>query len=291
MARTIEEIVNEMLTAKANETALSELNSTSNTAIWRLFIYIVAYSIWTLEILFDLFKIDVEKRIAESRIHTKNWYREKALGFLFGLPVIPGTDKFNTSGYTDDQLAAAKVIKQAACVKLISSNGYGILRVKVAAVDGSGELVSVPLLQFNSLKQYMLRHVVDAGTQVKITTGEGDLLKLIIDVYYDPLVFSPTGERLDGTAETPVLNEIRKFLKSIEFNGMLIVSDLQTQLRKVDGVKTVKIKEASSKYGSYEYDTNDVVGVGLIDEVRVADSGYMKLDESVIVINYKLIDE
>ncbi|MCW0510719.1 hypothetical protein [Riemerella anatipestifer] len=45
MARSVEEIQNEILTAKQNETALQELNSTSKTSIWRLWIYITAFAI------------------------------------------------------------------------------------------------------------------------------------------------------------------------------------------------------------------------------------------------------
>ena len=263
----------------------------SKVSLENILFDVITYGIWTLEKIFDVFRAETEQKIAENKVHSKEWYRQKALGFMFGFPVVTGTDKFITTGSTPDLIENSKVIKQAACVKLISSNGYGILRIKVATANGAGELIQVPLAQFNALKQYMLRHVVDAGTQIKITTGGGDDLKLKIDIYYDPLVLSTTGTRLDGTSNTPVLDSIKDFLKSIEFNGSLIVSDLQKSLRLIEGVKVCKIKEAYSKYGTYDYTSTGIQNIGLIDEIRIADSGYMKLDEGVLEINYKLFEE
>ena len=69
--------------------------------------------------------------------------------------------------------------------------------------------------------------------------------------------------------------------------GALIVGDLETALRQIEGVsRETKIQEASSKYGQYTYSTMGIPNVGKIDAIRVADAGYMKLDESVLQINY-----
>lgn len=63
MARTIEEIQAEIYREKENYEELNELNSTSKTALWRLWIYIVAVAIWSLEKLFDLHRADINERI------------------------------------------------------------------------------------------------------------------------------------------------------------------------------------------------------------------------------------
>lgn len=288
--RTIEQIQHEILTAKQNESTLQELNSTSKVAVYRLWIYIVAVAIWSHEKLFEIFKKEITAEMAKNRIHNKEWYRQKALNFLFGFPMLQDTDKFDINGATTEQIATAKVVKQAACVKLISGNGYGILRVKVAGEQG-GELVALETDKYNALKHYMQRYVVDAGTQMKVTTGPADDLLLKLDVYYNPLILSPSGERLDGTNPTPVLDAIKKYLKSIEFNGAIYIGDLIANIRKVEGVQLAKCLEARSKYAGFDYYTSDVQGVGLIDEIRIADAGYMKLDEDVLQINYKTIAE
>lgn len=67
MARTIQQIQQEILTAKAKEPALSELNSTSKTAIWRLWTYITAFAIWTLEKIFDQHRKEIDDKIRIKR--------------------------------------------------------------------------------------------------------------------------------------------------------------------------------------------------------------------------------
>lgn len=252
---------------------------------------IVAFAIWSMYQLFGIFKQEIETEMAKQKIHSKQWYRQKALDFQFGFSLVPGTDVYNNSNYTEEQIQSAKVVKQAACIKLISANGYGILRVKVAGDDGNGNLIQLPIAEYEAVKQYFTRYVADAGTQLKITTGQADDLLLNIDIYYDPLVLSTTGTRLDGTNENPIKEVIQNFLKSLEFNGALYVSDLIQAIRNIDGVRLAKCLEARSKYGSYDYWTDDIQNVGLIDEIRIADSGYMNLDLEVLQINYKVMSE
>ena len=263
----------------------------SKVSIENILFNVVAFAMWLLEKIWDQFRNETNTEIEKNRIHSKQWYRQKALDFLFGFAVADGTDAFDTTGATDEEIQAAKVVKQAACIKMISSAGYGILRVKVAGEDANGNLKRLPTDQFDALKYYFMRYAVDAGTQLKCTTGDADDLLLNIDVYYDPLVLNTQGERLDGTAQTPVKDAIVAFLKSIEFNGSLYVSDLVLKIREVEGVSKCKCVEARSKYGSYSYNTTGIQNVGLIDEIRIADAGYMKLDESVLQINYKVMPE
>lgn len=254
---------------------------------WILF-DIVSFAMWSLQQLWRIFRAELETEMAKQKIHSKQWYRQKAIDFLFGFAVKAGTDEFDTEDATDEEIEAAKVVKQAACIKMISSSGYGILRVKAATEDGDGNLQPLPVEQFEALKYYFMRYAVDAGTQLRVTTGNADDLLLRLDVYYDPLVISTTGARLDGTADTPVLDAINEYLKSLEFNGALYISDLIAAIRQVDGVRLAKCLEARSKYGAYDYNA-DVINAGLIDEIRVADAGYMKLDENVLQINYKVM--
>ncbi|MCH4831219.1 hypothetical protein E5F92_000405 [Flavobacterium columnare] len=59
---------------------------------------------------------------------------------------------------------------------------------------------------------------------------------------------------MDGSDTEPVQNAIRNYLKSIKFNGSLILDSLTTELKKVQGVEIPVIKEAYSKFGTYSYD-------------------------------------
>lgn len=298
MARTINEIQEEILTERLavselsdlqvltnNEQTLLDADSNSKASIWRKWVYIFAFSISVLEQYWDIFKAEIETLIAQSRIHTPKWYREKAMAFLYGVPLVQDKDYYDTSGMTLAQIATAKIVSNAASFRVVQ-NGFGLLRMKVVrTVDGE----YAPLLpeQMTALNVYFNEHVADAGTIVYPTTGEADLLKLKLDVYYDALILATDGSRLDGTEPTPVINKIKSFLKSIDFeNGKLILSELEKSIKQVPGVNYPVVQEAYSKYGAYDYTTTGVQNVGVINEIRVADAGYMKLDLDELLINY-----
>jgi len=298
MARTINNIQNEILTARNTAAELSALevlttseqtilnaNSTSKVAIWRLWVWIFAFGQYVLEQYWETFKIEIEKRIAESRIHTPKWYREKALDFLYGVSLVQDKDYYDLTLLTDAQISTAKVISNAASVRVVQ-NGYGTLRLKVVRTVG-GEYAPVLSEHLTALNVYFNNHIADAGTVVNVTTGEADLLKLKLDIYYNPLILGADGSRLNGTNLTPIITQIKEYLKSIDFeNGKLVLTYLIDELQKVDGVVLPVVKEAYSKYGLYDYTTTGIQNVGVINEIRIADAGYMKLDESELLINY-----
>jgi hypothetical protein len=298
MARTISDIQKEILQAKQKSANLSALevltdseqnilqaNSNSKVGIWRLWVWIFSYAHFILEQYWAIFKTEIETRIAQSRIHTPKWYREKALNFLYGIPLVQDKDYYDTSLLTAQQIADAKIVSNAASVRVVQS-GYGTLRMKVVRTV-NGEYAPVLPAHLIALNTYFNSHIADAGTLVTVTTGNADLLKLKLDIYYDPLILGADGSRLDGTDATPVIRKISDYLKSIDFeNGSLILTYLTDNLQKVPGVKLPVVKEAFSKYGAYGYNTTGVQNVGVINEIRVADSGYMKLDLTELLINY-----
>jgi len=298
MARTINDIQNEILTARNTAAELSALevlttseqtilnaNSNSKVAIWRLWVWIFAFGQFVLEQYWDAFRIEIEKRIAASRIHTPKWYREKALAFLYGVPLVQDTDYYDLNLLTPAEIANAKIISNAASVRVVQ-NGYGTLRMKVVRTVG-GTYAPVLPEHLNALDVYFNNHIADAGTVVNVTTGEADLLKLKVDIYYDPLILGADGSRLDGTSATPIITEIKTYLQSIDFeNGKIVLTYLTDKLQKVEGVVLPVIKEAFSKYGLYDYTTTGIQNVGVINEIRIADAGYLKLDESELLINY-----
>lgn len=298
MARSINDIQTEILTARNTAAELSPLevltdseqtilnaNSSSKVSIWRRWVWVFSFGQFVLEQYWDAFRIEIEARIAQSRIHTPKWYREKALDFLFGIPLVQDKDYYDLSLLTDAEILAAKIVANAASVRVVQ-NGYGTLRLKVVRNVG-GEYAPVLPDHLTALDIYFNHHIADAGTVVNVTTGDADLLKLKLDIYYDPLILGADGSRLDGTNLTPVITQIKEYLKSIDFeNGKLVLTYLTDKLQKVDGVVLPVVKEAFSKYGTYEYTTTGVQNVGVINEIRIADAGYMKLDESELLINY-----
>lgn len=296
MGRELREIQQSVLDAKAaapelsalevlttQEATVTDADSTSKVANWRLWVYIFSLATFNLEKLWDVFKKEVDELIARTRPHTVNWYRSKALEYMHGVELVPETDYYNTSAMTSEQIQAYKIIANAAPVKEVLY-GNGRLRLKVVRILNN-EYAPLTDDQLTAFTAYM-NTVADAGTLVEPTSGDADLLKLQIDLYYDPLVLNPLGQRLDGTNNTPVQDGIKGFLKSLKFNGSYINTKLENELELIEGVIYPVIKKAWSKYGQYAYETTGVANVGEIDEIRVADAGHMKLDEQSLVINW-----
>ncbi len=99
-----------------------------------------------------------------------------------------------------------------------------------------------------------------------------------MEIWYDPQLLWQDGSRKDGTDNTPVITAINEFLYTLEFNGELILTKLIDYLQNVEGVKIPKLRQAYSKYGSFDYQ--------VIDETYIARAGYMRLDLDTTQINY-----
>ncbi len=287
MSRTLSQIEQELIVAKEGNENLSGLTSNSNVSIWRNWIKVFAFCQWIQEGLWDAFRSDVEKRIADTRVHTREWYRQIALYFQLGFALEWIDNKFQ---YTEiDQ--EAQIIKHAAVQKYLI-NGYGALRVKVAKEDAGGVRVPLSSEEKIAFQDYM-NDVTDAGTMIIATSGPADDLKMEITISYDPQVLTSEGKRIDGTNDTPVLNAIKDYLKSQKFNGTLILQKLQNALEEVEGVTiphTTNFK-AWSRYGTHPYNVTGNPNAGLINEIRQADAGYFELDEDNTLINYITANE
>jgi len=252
----------EVLTTSEQNT-LENLTSTSKVSIWRLWVYICAFAIWTLEKIYDAFKIEVEETIALNQIGTSSWYRNKMLEFQLGFPLTEMAVYDNTTALQAEVLAS-KIVKQAAVEEI-----GGRLKIKVATENSEGELIPLEPAQFDAFRNYA-EAVKYAGTRLIIVSRIPDDFKTDYTIYYNPLILDAYGARLDGTDNEPVQKAVKTFLRNLEFNGELILTKLTDYLQAVQGVEEPVLNSASAKYGAYGYSP--------INEYYIADAGYMKLD-------------
>jgi hypothetical protein len=259
MARTIAQIQQAMIDAKDADGTLAALNSTSNTAIWLLWTYIVAVCQWVVENLFDAHREEVNKLINGQRAHTLQWYVYKAKAFQYGVALVPETDYYASPAGDPVVL----IIKYAAAAELTS-----LVRLKVATLSG-GVLAPLATPELAAFTAYM-QLIKDAGVRLQITTGYADTLQLALDIYYDPLVLDAYGGRLDGTSATPVLDAINVFLTELPFNGLFILNSLIARLQAVDGIVIVSVVSAAANYASLPFTPFTVE--------YLPDAGYLELD-------------
>ena len=269
MARTIQEIQTFILQAKAQEPALNELNSTSKVAIWRLWVYIIAVAIWSLEKLFDQHRADIDKRLAELKPHTARWYRSKALAFQYGFDLLSDSDTFNNQGHTEEQIEASKIVKYSA---VIESKNEGRLIVKIAGEQGE-QLQPITDAQKQAFEAY-LQEIKDAGVRLSVVNYQPDVLHLQMKIIYDPLVLDGNGQSIIH-ATKPVEETIKSYLKRLPFNGELVLAHLIDALQQAEGVKIPHLVLAQSKnitsggnYGAFE----------TIEISKIPTAGYFTID-------------
>ena len=269
MARTIQEIQELIYQAKAQEPALNELNSTSKVAIWRLWVYIIAVAIWSLEKLFDLHRADIDKRLAELKPHTARWYRSKALAFQYGFDLLTDSDKFNNTGHTEEQIEASKIVKYSAVVE---SPNEGRLIVKIAGEQGE-QLQPITDAQKQAFEAY-LQEIKDAGVRLSVVNYHPDVLHLQMKIVYDPLVLDSNGQSIIH-ATKPVETAIKEYLKRLPFNGELVLAHLIDELQQAEGVRIPHLVLAQSKnitsggsYGDFE----------TIEISKIPTAGYFTID-------------
>jgi hypothetical protein len=340
MARTIAEIQNEILIEKRKQASLNGLTNESKTSIWNLWINIVATAIWVHE------KI-VEKNALISRPHTLNWYREQALNFQYGkalntgMPLTwkDGSYQYDNKDLTEDAIEKLKLIKHCAVSEIdletvlspgkdieeifsdYFHNKVGVVFIKVATVkEEKISRIDVPNELF-AFKEYIAK-IKDAGNQVYITSDQGDILKLSLTVYIDPLsiyidpkdieyyqlkslsrvlkkeeqkkltdyelalIKDPlnpiNGSLILNNTVFPVLDAVKNHLKNIEFNGAFVKTYLIDAIQKAEGVKIPILTKAQTSVAKKNPTLTDTTNI----EYFIPRAGYFDMDTLEVEINY-----
>jgi hypothetical protein len=277
MARTTQELQTEIITAvQADETLNSNLTSTSKVSVWRLITYAVAFVFSTIEKLFDALKALINDQIATLKPHSAKWYAEKAKAFQYGFNLLPDSDQFDNTGKTDAEIEASKVVAYAAVVEQLSQSGRTLLRIKVAGTDGV-DLIQLPTAQLDAFKAYMSR-IKDAGVPLKIDSLPADSLQQKWRIYYDPLILTQDGNRIDGAENEVDKNAIKAYLQNMPFNGLFVRTLHVDAVQQVEGIVNAVLDESFATYGALPF-TN-------IDVEYTPDAGYLRFinDADLVII-------
>ena len=273
MARTIDTINNDLKQAFMQDTTLAEkygftaganfADTFSRFSIESIILYIVAASIWTLEKLFDTHTAEVTDYIATMKPHSLRWYVEKAKAFMYGVPLIDGSDQYDTTNLTDEQIAEKKIVTFAACTEANATLYLKVAKAGPAPLTADEKAAFVAYLQ----------EIKDAGVRIDVISEQGDYLKLDMVIYYDPLLINADGEsKADGTKV--VEQAIKDYIENIPFNGEFRKNELEDAIQAVDGVVMVEFVAAYHSETGAE-DTYDEV----VPYCKPA-SGYFKFDNA-----------
>ena len=252
---------------------LGTVTSASRVGITRHLVYVFAVIAWAQQKLYDIFKNDVDERIAKSKVFTEPWYIDTALNYQHGFALDDFGNYINGAA-TDQEIEDSKVVKKVAFER-VQVQGHGVLRCKVATLENN-DLVPLTANVLAGFEAYINRKSSFGRRFISISRSHDSLI-LNYDIYIDRLLIDETGARTDGSLTTPMQDAIDYYLKSLEFNGELVMSDLENSIQGVVGVAGYYRKSASSEYlSSATAITDDYIGD--IEEVRKPFSGYMRLD-------------
>ncbi len=223
----------------------------SPVSLESILFYIVASAIYTLESMFDTLKAYVDAALNARLTHNRQWIVDRAKEFQYG-------DAFNLlTGKYDIIDESKRVVSYASCDQ-INENLY----VKVAALSGdtlipltnepAGENTEGQLVAFT----YYMSKAMDAGVVIIIINDVGDNLRLVLDIWYDPMVMDAEGNLLDGGG-SPVGDTVRTYIKSLPFNSEFTVMALTDALQTTRGVKIPTILSAESRYAANDWSVID----------------------------------
>ena len=281
MARTVAEIKKEISDKFiTNETIIRLYGiDTSRTfeqqfsavSLESILFYVVAFSIWFVENLFDVHRAEVQTIISTMKPHTARWYAEKSRVFQFGFDLQPDSDQFDNTGRTEAEIAVSKIIEYAAVIEQDNQ-----IRIKVAKIAGN-DLAPLTVPELSAFSSYINR-VKDAGIAIELLTDDAEQLRLGLTIFYNPLVIGSDGKRIDGTSDTPVPDAVRNYLANIEFDGTFVIAHLVDDLQSVEGVVIPHVVLCQYKYGVLDWID--------IDVYRRPLSGYMRISDNNLLITY-----
>lgn len=255
MARTVEEIKKDMTAEFMKMEAVksrygldgskSFADCFSMASLENIIFYVFAVAVWALEKLFDLHRADVDARIEQLEPHTLRWYVSKAKAYMQGQKLVTDCDYYDTEGMTEQDIAAAKVVKYA-----VATESNTVVYIKVAReVDGNPAALTAG--QLEGLTSYM-NEIKDAGVSVQLRNEPADQMRISLLIYYDPtlLIIDANGNGSQN-GKDPVRETTKQVIENLPFNGMFRKSDLMAALQalpcvEVADIKSVKVKPRNS---------------------------------------------
>lgn len=215
-------------------------NTFSTVSVENILVYIVAVCAYSLEVMFDAFRKDVDERIARNIVPTVRWYHTQALAFQYGDGLVydEGAQAFRYA--TENR--AKQVVRYCA----VKDRGGSI---QILVSGESGELPSVLSNDvLTAFKAYM-NSVKIAGVILDIRSLAADSIRIEATIQVDPQVIGTDGRRIsDGTY--PVRDAVDNYLRGIIYGGTFNKTKCVDALQNVEGVLDITLGTVRAKAGS-----------------------------------------
>lgn len=246
------------------QTLLSDLNTPSKVADWRLWLYVFALASRSLQQLWDNFSAIFKKQIEQAKAGSAKWLQMKGLQYQAGFSLIWNGNEFvfDNTGASDAVIEASKIVKALAIVET-----EGQVVAKAATITG-GVLAQMSAPDVAGLASYLAK-IAPAGTNLAVVSRPPDDLVFYADVLYDPAILSSSGELINTPGTFPVTDAVKNYLSNLPFNGRFDTTALQDAIQGASGVRRVVLHITYAGYGS-------LFPLSVID-TYTPDAGYMAL--------------
>ena len=223
MARTVQQIKQQMLDAKNADPTLSTLTSTSQTAKWNLYYFIVASCIAVFEQLQDLFKVDLENIAATAAPSTPQWTRQKVMKFQTGDVAELNTTTFVIEYPTIN--TANQIITRCA---VVTAPNRTVL-IKVAKSDPPAPLSGSEVTE---LEDY-IKTFNPAGIDFAVISEDSDKMEVVANIYYNG--------QYSTVISTNVEAALNNYMASLPFNGRITTQSVIDAIQSAEGVITASL--------------------------------------------------
>lgn len=260
MARTVAQIKQSMLDAKNADPTLSTLTSTSQTAKWNLYYFIVASCIAIFEQLQDLFKTYLETIAATAAPSTPQWTRNKVLKFQTGDVAELNTTTFVIEYPTIN--TANQILTRCA---VVTSPNRTVL-IKVAKSDPP-EPVSVGELA--ELQSYV-ETFNPAGIAFTLINEDSDKMEVAATIYFNG--------QYSAVIQSNVEAALNNYMANLPFNGVISTQSVVDAMQGAEGVISLSLTRILTRkdtvaYGSGATLYNLATGIDSVQYQTV--SGYV----------------
>jgi len=268
MARSIDTIIADMDAEQAAQTGLSGLNSVSNSAIYTLWKYIVAAQMYLLEVLWDLFKVDLETIVTNAAVGTNQWFKSKMLLFQYDAttPQVLQVDSNFAVNYTT--IDATKRIVTRCAVKTTATR---TVLIKLAKSEPPVALSAPELVAANAY----VDDLAFAGINYIISSTASDKLLVDASIYYDG--------QYSAVISANVITSIKTYLANIDFDGSFKLSALVDAIQTTTGVTDVVLNNVAIRPNSVAFASTTylVQGKTTLIPIYPTNAGYVTEETTV----------
>lgn len=233
MARSVDTIDTQITAAVQADPVLSAANSPSRRAYWALWCYQMALAQNLEEQVNDLYVTQNEATVTKAPAANVAWVQGKIFAFQYDAttPQIVQLDSvtFAYSYPITDPLL--QIITRCSVNRRI----YNVVQIKTAKGTTPGPLT----IDEVAAAQDYINTIGSAAANYQVISLDADRLFCNADVYYKGQ-YSPV-----ITANT--ITSITNYLAGIDFNGLIVLSDLEAVIKSTTGVLDIVFKNVAAR--------------------------------------------